>query len=409
MAQTRIAELASIISTQTTIVDEYLQSHGIASPSFDVNYSETHQTPKEISASKSIIFEATEELNSLIGGPVGVLTFMNVVFHSTEKHLPEITDTVGVPEADIRRIIRMAKTHRIFREPRDGIVAHTSISKAIATMPLVESWLGLVTGEIWPAFTRMVDAIERWPDSQESNETGYNLATNQFDTYFEGMKKSTHREKRFADVMTFFHAGGKWERAGLIEHYNWEIMSEGLVVELGGSQGAMCIDFARRYPKMRCISQDLPDVVEGIETPEDLKGRVEIVAHDFFTEQPVKGADAYLFRWIFHDWSDKFSIQILKNLIPALKHRAKIVVGEVCLPKPDGNTSCREERRMDINIGSDFTMKSCLNGRERDADEWAQLFEKADSRFKLQGIAAVPNSRFSVIEAIWEDGSAPGL
>lgn len=54
-------------------------------------------------------------------------------------------------------------------------------------------------------------------------------------------------------------------------------------------------------------------------------------------------------------------------------------------------------------------MKSCLNGRERDADEWAQLFEKADSRFKFQGIAAVPSSRFSVIEAIWEDDSAPGL
>ncbi|KAF7960847.1 hypothetical protein EAE96_000519 [Botrytis aclada] len=406
MAQTRIAELASIISTQTTIVDD-----------------ETPQIPKEISASKNIIFEATEELNSLIGGPVGVLTSMNITILPTlhaiyrwklasgfpldgEASFSEISDTVGVPEADIRRTIRMAKTHRIFREPRDGIVAHTSISKAIATIPLVESWLGLVTDEIWPAFSRMVDAIERWPDSQEPNETGYNLATNQFDPYFEGMKKSTHREKRFADVMTFFHAGGKWERAGLIEHYNWEIMSEGLVVELGGSQGAMCIDLARHYPKMKCISQDLPDVVEGIETPEDVKGRVEIVAHDFFTEQPVKGADAYLFRWIFHDWSDKYSIQILKNLIPALKHGAKIVVGEVCLPKPGANTSCWEERRM---RGSDFTMKSCLNGRERDADEWAQLFEKANSRFKFQGIAAVPSSRFSVIEAIWTYGSAPEL
>ncbi|TGO60272.1 hypothetical protein BOTNAR_0148g00100 [Botryotinia narcissicola] len=208
----------------------------------------------------------------------------------------------------------MAKTHRIFQEPRDGIVAHTSISKAIATIPLVESWLGLVTDEIWPAFTRMVDAIEEWSDSQEPNETGYNLATNQFDAYFEGMKKSTHREKRFADVITFFHAGGKWERAELIEHYNWEIMSEGLVVELGGMANEVCLFL-------------------GISTP---------VANS-------------------------------------------------------------------INRGSDFTMKSCLNGRERDADEWDQLFEKADSRFKLQGIAAVPNSRFSVIEAIWEDGSAPGL
>ncbi|KAF5871753.1 putative o- protein [Botrytis fragariae] len=129
MAQTRIAELASIISTQTTIFDEYLQSHGIASPSFDVNYSETPQIPKEISASKNIIFEATEELNSLIGGPVGVLTSMNITILPTlhaiyrwklassfplhgEASFSEVADTVGVPEADIRRIIRMAKSHR---------------------------------------------------------------------------------------------------------------------------------------------------------------------------------------------------------------------------------------------------------------------------------------------------------
>ena len=54
-------------------------------------------------------------------------------------------------------------------------------------------------------------------------------------------------------------------------------------------------------------------------------------------------------------------------------------------------------------------MKYCLNGRERDADEWAQLFAKSDSRFKFRGITAVPASRFSAIEAIWDGDSAAGL
>jgi len=417
MSQSRIAELASIIYTETGIVDQYLHSHGIASPSFDIEYSETSQLPKEITASKTAIFEATEELNSLIAGPIGTLISTNASIIPTlhaiyrfnlvssfpidgEASFAEIAATVGIPEADIQRIIRMAKTHRIFREPRKGVVAHTCISKAIATIPFLNSWLGLMTDEIWPAFTRTVDAIEKWPDSQVPNETGYNLATNQFDNYFDGMKKDSHREKRFADVMTFFHAGGTFERAGLIEYYDWESMSNGVVVELGGSQGAMCIDLARHYPNIKCISQDLPDVVAGVEVPEDVKGRVEIVAHNFFTEQTVKGADAYLFRWIFHDWSDEYSIQILKNLIPALKPGAKIVIGEVCLPQPGDNVSLVSERGM---RGSDLVMKSCLNGRERDADDWAQLLEKSDSRFRFQGVKSVPGSRFSVIEAIWEE------
>ncbi|TGO58901.1 hypothetical protein BCON_0050g00330 [Botryotinia convoluta] len=80
---------------------------------------------------------------------------------------------------------------------------------------------------------------------------------------------------------------------------------------MGGSQGAMCIDLARHYPKMKCISQDLPDVVEGIETPEEVRGRVETVEHDFFTEQPVKGADTYLFRTGPELWQEKFAYQNL--------------------------------------------------------------------------------------------------
>lgn len=145
--------------------------------------------------------------------------------------------------------------------------------------------------------------------------------------------------------MNFFHAGGKYKRAGLIAHCNWDAISDGVVVELGGSTGAMCIDLARHFPKIKYISQDLSGVVEGVEVPEDVRGRVEVVAHNFLTEQPVKGADVYLFRWIFHDWSDKYSILILRNLIPALKPGAKIVIGEVCLPEP-GEISCLLERRM---------------------------------------------------------------
>jgi hypothetical protein len=119
----------------------------------------------------------------------------------------------------------------------------------------------------------------------------------------------------------------------------------GLVVDLGGSPGDMCIDLARHYPKVRCISQDLLDVVSGVEVPEDVKGRVKVAAHEFFTEQPVKNAGVYLFRWIFHDWSDKYALRILRNLIPALKKEARIVIGEVCLPEP-GEVSNLVERQM---------------------------------------------------------------
>lgn len=69
--------------------------------------------------------------------------------------------------------------------------------------------------------------------------------------------------------------------------------------------------------------------------PSDVSSRVKFMGHDFFTEQPVKDADVYLFRWIFHNWSDEYSIKILRSLIPALKTGARILVNDNVLPEPN--------------------------------------------------------------------------
>lgn len=92
--------------------------------------------------------------------------------------------------------------------------------------------------------------------------------------------------------------------------------------------------------------QDFEPVVSTAEkeTPADLAGRVKFMTHDFFKEQPVSGADVYFFRWIFHNWSDKYCIEILRKQIPALKRGAKIVVNEYVLPEPGLLSKWHEDR-----------------------------------------------------------------
>lgn len=85
------------------------------------------------------------------------------------------------------------------------------------------------------------------------------------------------------------------------------------------------------------------------DAPADLASRVKFMEHDFFTEQPVQGADVYLFRWIFHNWSDKYSIKILRNLIPALKPGAKVVINDNVLPQPGVLSRWQEERLRYVN------------------------------------------------------------
>lgn len=68
--------------------------------------------------------------------------------------------------------------------------------------------------------------------------------------------------------------------------------------------------------------------------PPALEHRVRFEEHDMFTEQLVKGADVYYLRHILHDWPDKYAVKIVANLVPALKHGARILVSDSVIPPP---------------------------------------------------------------------------
>lgn len=72
------------------------------------------------------------------------------------------------------------------------------------------------------------------------------------------------------------------------------------------STGGMSLELAKRYPQLNFVVQDREAVTKKAEAvwaqalsrPGLETGRVRFMPHDFFTEQPVKGADIYLMRHI---------------------------------------------------------------------------------------------------------------
>ena len=48
-------------------------------------------------------------------------------------------------------------------------------------------------------------------------------------------------------------------------------------------------------------------------------------------------------------------------------------------------------------------MLTIQNSKEREAEEWKKLFERADTRFSFVGIRTVPNSPLALIQAIWTE------
>lgn len=174
---------------------------------------------------------------------------------------------------------------------------------------------------------------------------GYNLAHKTDLTIFEEIAQNPRRAQRYAEAMSWFSTGPGFEITHLLENYPWQSLGTSLVVDIGGGYGSASIALAQRYSSLRCIVQDRSEVLDRAQArvPPDLAGRVSFMKHDFFTNQPIKNAAVFLLRWILHDWSDKYAIQILRSLIPVLERGTRVLVNEYILPEPGAVSFYREK------------------------------------------------------------------
>lgn len=67
----------------------------------------------------------------------------------------DIARVSSLGEDDTKRMLRLATTNRIFREPYPGVVSHSAASYALATNPFLAAWVGVATKEIWPMLQRV--------------------------------------------------------------------------------------------------------------------------------------------------------------------------------------------------------------------------------------------------------------
>ncbi|KAE9377359.1 sterigmatocystin 8-O-methyltransferase precursor [Stipitochalara longipes BDJ] len=375
-----------------------------------------YQFPPDIAAAQEALSAALEELSWLNQGPiqtivaksfatsVGLKTILKYNIHNlvpleTGTTFQELADKTGVPVKKLARLLRHGMTDHLLQEPEPGHVKHTAATKALVQMPVLATWAQMGMYEVGPAKMRMVDAVAKWPESEEPQHAGFCLANDTDKPMFEFFEEHPERMSRFKDAMSFLQTFPGLGNAYVLKGFDWASLGKATIVDVGGSHGLVSIDIAREFPDLRFIVQDLPKVVEDAKTkvPPELAGRVTFMTHDFFTEQPVKDADVYYFRWILHDWSDKYCVKILKALIPALKPGARIILSERCL-EPPCTLPFRQEK---WNRDSDITMMATSNSQERDRDDWEELFRITDPNLKLEEIKRMEGAKLDLIIARW--------
>lgn len=243
----------------------------------------------------------------------------------------EIGRSVKMDGLVLRRLFRYAIAINYFTEPEPNRVGHSAASRHLVEVPGAFDALGMKVEELVPASLKAVEALQRWPRAEEPGETGYNIAHGTDLPFYRALAQQPERARRFGAGMRYFTERDNCDLSHLVGAFPWQEhdRADFTVVDVGGGQGGVSTRLASETEKMRFVVQDLEGTVQvGRDIlAAELKDRVAFMAHDFFSPQPVT-ADVYFLRWILHNWSDKYCVEILGSLVPALRDGARILLYE---------------------------------------------------------------------------------
>ncbi|PCG94843.1 O-methyltransferase, family 2 [Penicillium occitanis (nom. inval.)] len=413
----RIVDLANLIQDSVAKLDQVFIDQNTPLPSFEEDAPAS--LPDEALELQRTVLDATDELHDLLLDPLSLIykntTCYNLISLQVISRFniacmvppggtisyDEIARQTDLNEPTVRRLLRHAMALHIFQEPEQGMVAHTNASRLLRD-PGTSAFMSFHPEIAWPSTVKLLEAWQKWPGSEEPSETAFSLAHNGIASLYELFSRNPEGALRFAAGMQVFGNLPQFHMDRTVEGYEWQALGKSKIVDVGGSEGHLCIALAQRYPDLTFVVQDMAKVVEKGQAnlPHDLEGRVEFVAHDAFFAQNID-ADVYLFRTVFHNWSDKYCIRILRALVPVLKPGVKILINDMCLPRP-GTIPARVE--LDMRC-MDLSMAALFNARERDEAEWRNLLLEADSRFVLKRVIQPPGAALAIMEVVWEETS----
>lgn len=169
----------------------------------------------------------------------------------------------------------------------------------------------------------------------------------------------------------------------------YDFSAVGVIVDVGGGNGAVAASILAAHPHVSAIIEDQPQVLEAAReflSRRGLLDRCRLVPGNFFESVPA-GGDVYVLSHIVHDWNDDAALKILANCRAAMRPSSRLLLLEAVLP-PHGTQMAAT--LFDVN------MLVMLGGKERTEAEFRDLLGRAD--FALHRIVPLSERR-SLIEA----------
>ena len=314
------------------------------------------------------ISDPSAELTRLINGfqisqALYVAALLGVADHL--KDGPKSADVVAracdAHPRSLYRLMRALAAVGVFHENDDMEFSLTPVGFCL-TSDAVE------TRRNWARFIGRPGAWHAWGNllhSIKSGEGAYQVT--------HGMDSWSYRRQNLEEQAIFDSAmtGNSLAQArAVLEAYDFKAFAR--IVDIGGGQGLLLREILLACPASRGVLFDQPQVVASttLLTTPGLENRVETLAGSFFDAIPP-GGDAYVMKFILHDWDDDKAIDILRACSRAMSSTATLVVIERVIGPPN---------QVPEGKFSDLNMLVSHGALERTHEEFDDLFAKGGFR-----------------------------
>ena len=291
----------------------------------------------------------------------------------------QLAQATSTHARSLHRMLRLLSSVGVFTEARPGQFALTPLGECLrnAVPGSMRSWLRMLGLKVW---------FHTYAEALHSLRTGEPAFARSVGTdFFEYLATHPHEGEIFNAAMSDV---GRGVAAAVVHEYDFSGLAK--IVDVGGGNGSLVSAVLQAHPRMTGILFDQPHVIEGARQSigdAGLADRCELVSGDFFNSVPA-GGDAYVLRWIIHDWDDDRALKILRNCRAAMRDTARLLLVENIIPPGD------EPHPGKV---SDFVMLTALGGQERTAEEYTQLLDRAG--FRLNRVVST-TSPMSVLEGM---------
>jgi predicted O-methyltransferase YrrM len=284
------------------------------------------------------------------------------------KTADQLAASTGTHPIALRRVLRALASLGVFTEIQGGRFKLTPLAATLrseAPLSMRDFALMVVDDYNWQVWQELPEIVRT---AESAFVRVHGMKT------FEYLEKHTEKGRVFAQSMASL---SRTENPAVAAAAN--LSKARSLVDVGGSQGHLLAEVLRANPQLKGVLFDLPSAVERARkapylNAKGIAGRVELVGGDFFQSVP-EGADAYMMKYVLHDWDDALCVRILENCRRAMARGGRVLVVDTVIP---GGNGPHWGKLLDI------TMMVATGGRERTASEFKELFAAAG--FKLKKI-----------------------